>query len=178
MSDTNFLSDKTVFQSKFFRVRQVEVEKRGKIISKDIIERNDSIFILALTEGNEIYLVSQFRDALQKETLEIVAGTLDSGEEPLETAKRELAEEAGLTAKIWKQVAKLNVSANMMSKCHIFVARDLTQGTQHQDDDEDITVVKMPFQEAVEKAYNGEIDINSNISALLLVDHMMKEGKL
>ncbi len=179
MTDTKYLSKKTIFQSKYFQVNKLEIERNGKTFSKDIIERNAAAFILPMTEDNEIYLVSQYRDAHRKVLLEIVAGTIDAGETiPLEAAKRELAEEAGLTATEWKQLAVFENSANMKSTVYVFLAKGLSQSAQNQDDDEDITVVKLPFSEVLEKIENGEISISSNIAAFLLFDKLQKAGKV
>src|SRR6185369_10496551 len=168
MTDTKYLSKKTIFQSKYFQVNKVEIERNGKVFTKDIIERNASVFILPMTEDNEIYLVSQYRDAHRKVLLEIVAGTIDTGETvPLEVAKRELAEEAGLSAKEWKQLAVLENSANMKSTVYVFLAKDLSPTEQNQDEDENITVVKLPFTDVLKKIENGEISISSNIAAFL-----------
>src|SRR5258705_11243391 len=125
MSDTKIHSKKTVFQSKYFQVNQVTIERNGRTFTKDIIERNDSVFILPLTENNEVYLVSQYRDAHNKVLLEIVAGTIDTGEtSPLAVAKRELEEEAGLTATSGKELATFENSANMKSKVYLFLAKN------------------------------------------------------
>ena len=115
---------------------------------------------------------------MQKVALEVVAGTIEDNGNPLETAKRELKEETGLTAKNWKFLGKIHMSANMSAVAHIFIARELTQGKPQLDDDEEISVVKMPFEEAVEKVISGEIDIASNIAAILLFDKLRKESKI
>lgn len=174
---TKILSQKTVFQSKYFQVNRVEIERNGKTFTKDIIERNSSVFVLPLTEENELYLVSQYRDAHGKVLLEIVAGTMDAGEtSPLDVAKRELEEEAGLTAKSWKKLATLETSANMKSTVHLFLAKDLTLTKQQMDEDEDITIVKLPMSEVLEKIETGEISISSNVASLLLFDKLQKKN--
>lgn len=178
MSNSKIISKETQFASKFFKVDRVTLERDGKQMTKDIIERRSIVLVIPLANDDEVYLVSQYRDALGKNSLEIVAGQMDEGEDPLEAAKRELQEEAGLSAKHWKKVASLHISANMIGKSHIFVATDLTEGETNFDEDEDIETVKMPFHEAIAKVVSGEIDVASNIAALLLVDKLKGEGKL
>ncbi len=177
-SNTKIYSEKIIFKSKFFKIKQVTLKRNGRKFTKDIIERSSIALILPLTEKNEVYLVTQYRDALKKVSLEVIAGMMDKNETPLQAAKRELQEETGLTARNWIQIATLNISANMIAEAHVFVARNLKEGVPNLDEDEDIQTVKMHMKDAVKKALNGEIAITSNISALLIADSLQKEGKL
>ena len=178
MTDTKILSKKTVYQSKYFQVNQVAIEREGKQFTKDIIERRSSVMILPLTENNEIYILSQYRDALQKVILELIAGNMDTISSPLANAKRELQEEGGFIAKTWKQLATFHMSANLVGELHVFVATDLEQAEKNPDEDEAIEVIKMPLQEALEKVEQGEIRVSSNVASLLLLDKLQKEGKI
>lgn len=175
---TKRLSEKTVYESRHFRINRVEIERNGKKFKKDIIERNSSVMIIPLTENNEIYLLSQYRDALQEEILELIAGNMDETSSPLENAKRELEEEGGFIAKTWKQIATFHMSANLVGELHIFVAKDLEKTETHPDDDEQIEVLKMSLTEALEKVEKGEIRVSSNVASLLLVDRLLNGGKL
>src|SRR5579863_6374429 len=124
------LSSKTVFTSKYFKVNQKIIERNGKTFTKDFIEKNPTVLVIPYTSTNEIYIESQFRASLERIVLEVVAGNIETGDDPLESAKRELKEEAGLTAKKWKKIAEWNLSANMYSKIHVFAATDLEEGEQ------------------------------------------------
>lgn len=172
------LSTKTVFTSKYFKVNQNTIERDGKTFTKDFIERNPTVLIIPYTADNEIYLESQFRDALGKLSLELVAGNIELNDEPFATAKRELEEEAGLTAKIWKKLGEWDFSVNMSAKIHVYAATALEEGKQHLDFDEEISLIKMPLEQALEKIEKGELTAASHIAALLLFDRLQKEGKL
>lgn len=172
------MSDKILFQSKYFRVLEIEVERKGKKFTKDLIERNPSVYILPLSETNELYLEMQYRDAFGKEILEVVAGTIEHDDDPLETAKRELLEETGLSATDWQPIISGESGVNMRSKTYIYVARGLTQGKATPDDDEILKVIKMPLEVAVEKAMNGEIISMPHLAGILKLDKLVKEGKL
>lgn len=174
---TKILSTETVLKSKYFYVDKVAIERGGKTFTKEIIRRIPAVIILPINEFDEIYLVSQFRDSVQEVLLETVAGHIEKGDTPLESAKKELQEETGLTAKNWKQIGTFYVSANMDAVVHIFYATDLTEGEQNLDFDEDIEVVKVPFSEALRKVANGEIHVSNNIAAILLLDKLKREGK-
>jgi ADP-ribose pyrophosphatase len=176
-NNTNVLSGKTIFQSKYFKVTQIVVERNGKTFTKDIVERNPFVLILPITPDNEIYLVSQYRDALQKVSLEVIAGLIEPEEDPLVAAKRELQEETGLIAENVKPLLTGNVSPNMVNGGSVFVATELTQGKTDQDEDEDIQVVKMPIAQALKKIETGELSILTHIAALLLFVKLQKEEK-
>ncbi len=178
MKDSKVISKETLFKSKFFKVDQIVIDRDGKRFTKDFVERRDVVFILPLTEQNEIYLVSQYRDAMQKVLLETIAGQMDEDEDPLDAAKRELREEAGIHASQWKLLATWHLSANMVGRGYIFLATGLTQGESSPDDDEDLEVVKMPFREAVGKVLSGEIAVMSSAAGILLLDRMKKEGSI
>jgi len=171
-------TSKTVYQAKYFRIVQKQIERKGKTFIKDFIERNSVVSILPINDKGEIYLEKQFRDAFGKELLEIVAGTMENDDNPLASAKRELQEETGLTATDWKQIAAWELSVNMNSKQFIFVATGLTEGPSDLDEDEEIELIKMPVEEAIAKAAAGEFIATTHVAALLLYDKLKKEGKL
>lgn len=173
----SILSTKTVYTAKYFKVIQKEVLRNGKTFKKDFIERTPTVFIIPYT-NDEIYIESQFRDAYEKKLLEVVAGKVEANDDPLETAKRELLEEAGLIAKKWEKIAEWELSANMQSKIFVYAATDLEEKKQKLDSDEEIEIIKIPFKKVLEKIDNYEIIISSNIAALLLFDRLRKEGKL
>jgi ADP-ribose pyrophosphatase len=175
---SKILSTNTVYQSKLFKVDQVEIERKGKVFKKDIITRSPHVLILPLTNENEIYLIKEYRDVYQKELLEVVAGYIKENEDPLVGAKRELEEETGLTAASWHHLTTIQTSANMHSTIHIFLAKDLTEGISQQDEDEEISLIKIPFEQAVKKVVEGEIFVSAYIASILLLDKLMKEGKI
>lgn len=179
MRPSKILSKKTTYKAKYFHVDQVVLERNGKQFTKDIIEKNSFVLIIALTDKNEIVLERQYRDALQKETLEIVAGTMEEGEtDTLAAAKRELREETGYTAKYWQQIGMMEVSANQKNTVYVFVATGLTAGETALDDDEEIEVIKIPINQVMEKVTSGEIFIATNVAALLKFNEMWKNGMI
>ncbi|MGH9856848.1 MAG: hypothetical protein ACRD4B_03290, partial [Acidobacteriota bacterium] len=73
-----------VYQSKYFRIRQATFERHGKTFTKDFFEKNATVLVIPYTSTGQIYLESQYRDAFEREILEIVAGTVEAGGDPLE----------------------------------------------------------------------------------------------
>jgi ADP-ribose pyrophosphatase len=173
---SKILSTKNSFKSRYFQVDKVTIERDGKTFTKDIVSRTPTVIILPINDKDEIYLVSQYRDSMQETLLEVVAGHMESGESELEAAQNELKEEVGLTAKTWRQLSSFYVSANMNAVVHIFYATDLTEGKQELDSDEDIEIIKVPFNKALKMIDDGIIKVSSNIAALLLLDRWRREA--
>ncbi|MGH7203672.1 MAG: NUDIX domain-containing protein [Candidatus Levyibacteriota bacterium] len=172
------ISKQEVYKAKYFKIVKVVLEKNGKKFTKEFIERNSTVFILPIAEDGTLHMIYQQRDAFNKTLLEVVAGTMEEEGDPLETAKRELSEEAGLTAKNWKQIAQWELSVNMNSSMYVFVATDLKEGEAHPDEDEEITRVTLSLEEAIKKVVSGEIMVSSHVACLLLYKTLREEGKL
>lgn len=172
------VSSKTVYKAKYFQIDQKTIERGGKTFTKDIIVRSSSVLIIPFTKENNIYIEDQFRDALGKRVLEVVAGQIEKGATPLETAMKELKEETGLTAATWHKFAEWDVSPNMISKVHVFAATDLTEGKSALEDEEDIKVLKLPLASVIEKIDNGDMCISTHIGALFLFKKLREEGKI
>lgn len=173
------LSKKPVFQAELFTVRELEIEANNKKLIQHDVVRNPVITVFALNDNNEIYLISQYRRLLEKQTIEAVAGFINAGETPLEAAKRELKEEIGVTATDWREIKVVNMAGSVTKgEAHLFLARGLKVGKPEPEDDEDITTVLIPFEEAVEKVLKGEIDIATTIAGILLIDKLMQQKKL
>lgn len=175
---SELLSEETVYEAKYFRLKRKVIKRKGKTFTKDFIERNSVVTILPFTENGELYLEKQYRDAFGKELIELVAGNIENDTDPLESAKRELKEETGLTAQKWKLLATWELSANMNSKNYVFVATGITEGTTELDDDEEIEVLKLPFEQVLAKVQSGEMFVSLHVAALLLYDKLQREGKI
>lgn len=177
MPNTKVLSRKTVFTSTSFKVVQKVIERNNNTFTKDTIERRSMLLVIPYT-NDEMYIESQYRDSLETRTVEIVQGTLEDDEDILDAAKRELREEAGLTAKKWKKLAEWDVVTTMKFRAHVFAATDLEVGEQQLEFDEDITIMKLSINEVLQKIESGELSCAAHVAAILLFDRLRKEGKL
>lgn len=176
--ESKLQSTKKVFQSTHFHIDEIVVSKEGKEFTKDLITWKPIVYVIPYTEKGEVYLEMQWRDALQRIGLEVVAGHIEASEDLLIAAKRELEEETGLIAKRWTQLTTFDLSMNIRAKLTVFAATELEEGENNLDDDESIALVKMPLAEAIEKVEKGEITGAGHVAALLLFDKMKREGKL
>ena len=124
--------------------------------------------ILALEEDGTVLLVRQYRYAFGRTLLEIPAGKREKGEEPFVTAQRELKEETGATADHWLPMGQLIASPGCYDEVlYLYLARGLHYGETHPDDDEFLSLERMPLAELVERCMSGEITDAKTVCAAL-----------
>ena len=132
--------------------------------------KGTAIGIVPFDDEGNTWLVGQYRYTLNEYSWEIPMGGCPKGEEPVNAAKRELAEETGLRASKWQQIQKLHTSNSITDECGlVFLAKGLQQGEMAHDETEDITVKKLPLIEAVKWAREGKITDAISVAALLEV---------
>ena len=131
----------------------------------------DCSAIVAIKEDHHIILKKEYRHCYKQELIEIPAGVLEAGEDPLKTAKRELLEETGYKSDKWTYLGKtLESSAKLTNYMHIYMAEDCKKvSKQKLDYGEDIEVIEADFEEAIQMIMNNEIICNSSIGAILKV---------
>lgn len=179
MDKWKIISQKRILDAGLFNVDQLKIRFNDKEISHYVAKRRPAVSVFPITENLEIYLVSQYRYLLEQQTLEAMAGFIKKGEAPLAAAKRELKEEIGLTAVYWDELAKIEHTASAFrARAYLFLAKDLKQGDQQQDEDEDITVVKLKLDDAVKKVMIGEINHAASMIGILMLDKLKREGKI
>jgi len=165
------LSERDVYSNPWIGLTEYQViNPSGKPgIYGKVHYKNIAIGIVALDSENNIYLVGQFRYTLDAYSWEIPEGGCPLGTDPLESAKRELREETGLTANRWTLLQRLHLSNSVSDEEGlIFLAEDLSQGASSLEDTEaDIQVMKLPLQEAIQMAMDGRITDGISIIGLL-----------
>ena len=119
--------------------------------------KNIAVGILAV-EDDSIYLVGQYRYTLEQYSWEIPEGGCPEGEDPLDAAKRELAEETGLRAENWEKMGTAHLSNSSSDELAIwFLATGLKQGEHNPEGTERLTIRRIAFNEALEMVFKGEI---------------------
>ncbi len=113
---------------KFSVERRSSVTPQGQSVTREVVVHPGAVVILPILDGNRIVMVRNFRHSIQRELLELPAGTRESGEEPIETAGRELIEETGYRAGTISPLASFFSSPGFTTELlHAFMATDLTR---------------------------------------------------
>jgi len=141
----------------------------GNVVKWDFIKHNGAAAVVPVDEQGRLIMVKQYRNALERETLEVPAGGLKTPDEPtMEAAARELTEETGYHAeKLELLVSIYTTVAFCNEKIDIYVATGLTPGEQNLDEDEYVDVKAYTVDELVEKIYRLEIQDSKTIAAIL-----------
>ncbi len=133
---------------------------------REIVEHPGAVAIVAVDGEGYVTLVRQLREATRKYLLELPAGTAEPGEEPLETAKRELHEECGLTGGEWRELAAFWTTPGFCrERMHLFAAEGVDRGEAAPDDDEDLELVHWRVGEIAERL--DEIEDAKTLAGLL-----------
>jgi 8-oxo-dGTP pyrophosphatase MutT (NUDIX family) len=149
----------------------------GRVATREIVEHGGAVAIAAVDADNQLMLVHQYRHAVRRRLWELPAGLLDvDGEDPLETAKRELAEEAGLAAQEWAVLIDVVPSPGFSDESvRVYLARGITEvGRPEGGDDEEADLVTqwIPLPVAVRMVLSGTI-VNGVSAAAVLAVHAL-----
>lgn len=140
----------------------------GNIVKWDFIKHNGAAAVVPVDAQGRLIMVSQYRNALDRYTIEIPAGGLNGAGEPtMDAAARELAEETGYHAEKLELLITIRTTVAFCNeKIDIYVATGLTPGRQHLDEDEYVQVKAYSVDELVEKIYQGEIQDSKTVAAI------------
>lgn len=141
----------------------------GNVAKWDFIDHKGAAAVVAVREDGKLLMVRQYRNALERETLEIPAGGLNGRTEPTQNAAvRELEEETGYVCNsVEKLISIYTTVAFCNEKIDIYLATNLKSGKQHLDEDEFINVEAYSLEELLEKIMIGEIQDSKTVSAIL-----------
>lgn len=163
------LSSEMKFDGKLIKVTYDVAEVNGKEAWREVVHHPGASAVVAIDEENRIIMEKQFRYALNDYLLEIPAGKLDAGEDPLVCAKRELEEETGIIASEWISLGTIATSPGFCNEViHLYVAKGLSKGEIHWDEDEYVEVERYTFDELLQRINDETIKDSKTLSALLL----------
>ena len=153
------VSQQTVYEGIIVNVRRDKARLLdGRIANREVVEHPGGVAILPLFDDGTVSLVRQFRYPFQEVVAELPAGKLERGEDHRLAALRELEEEVGASCGRLTYLGCLYSSPGFSSEVlHMYLAQELTEGACHPDEDEFLSVERIPFSALVEQVRQGEI---------------------
>ena len=164
------LKTETFYHGRVFDVTLDTIREGEHEYTREIVVHKGSVVIAPLFDDGTIALVRQYRHAAGKYLLELPAGTLNEGEDPLTGARRELEEEIGVVAENIEKLCEFYVSPGFLTeKMHVFAASGLTETAQNLDDDEFVEIERYSMTELTEMICAGEIEDAKTIIGITLL---------
>lgn len=171
------LSSERVYQGLRVSVRRDRVElAEGRVMERETVEHPDAVVVVALDDARNVLLVRQYRAAPRQMLLELPAGTIERGEDPMTCAQRELREETGFAAGHFQPLGEFWTTPGFCTeRMYAFLATKLRPDALPADDDEQIEVERMAVGEALEKARTGQLHDAKTIAALAMAAAYLPE---
>jgi ADP-ribose pyrophosphatase len=165
------ISSQQVYNGRAISVRVDTVElSDGRTTTREIVNHNDSVAVVVLDKKNNAVLVRQFRKAVEKKLLEIPAGGIDAGEQPVDCVRRELQEEIGMLPNKIEKLGGFYLGPGYCTEyLYLYLATDLEPSQLVAEDTNLIEVVKVPLSQVSHLIASGEIVDCKSIAGLLRV---------
>nr|QGT49794.1 ADP-ribose pyrophosphatase [uncultured Candidatus Melainabacteria bacterium] len=162
------LNSEVVYNGKVVTVIKDDIEVAdGHKSFREVVLHSGGVVIVAMKDSQTILLVKQYRYPLKQVNLELPAGKLEVGENPDDACKRELEEETGYQAKVWKSLGYINTTPGICTeKLYLYLAQDLEYIGEHPDEGEILKCCEYKLSEVFEMINNGEINDAKTICAL------------
>ena len=173
------LTSEQVYKGKIVNIRLDSVELvNGKTSFREVVEHAGGVVILAVDDNNRAYMVRQFRYPIGRAMLEVPAGKLEKGEDPLEGAIRELREETGLTAEKLVYFGGTYPSPGFCDEqLHIYLALGLTHGEACPDEDEFLNLEVIDLDELVQMVMSGKLLDGKSINAIFMAREYLRNNQ-
>jgi ADP-ribose pyrophosphatase len=163
-----------------FRVVRTSVRSQsGQLKEREIIRHPGACVIVPLLDDGRVCLIRNWRIAVAKTLIELPAGTLEPPEPPEVTAARELTEETGFRAAHLVLLHAFYLSPGILDeRMHLYLATGLTPGPPQREAGEEIENLLLPWGEAMQQVWNGQIEDAKTLVGLMWVDRLRREGRL
>ena len=163
------ITSRDVYQGRVIGLRVDQIEVASGIVRRELVTHPGAVVILPIDSEGRILWILQHRWGAQRTLLELPAGTLEKDESPESTARRELPEETGFAAATWQRLGGFFTAPSFLAEyLHAFLATDLTPEQADGDDDEDIDVVPLSWDESMARVAAGQIEDAKSLAALML----------
>ncbi len=172
------LSSETIYSGRVVKLRVDNVRlPGGRQTKREVVEHSDCVAIVAVDADDNVLLVRQFRKPVEKELLEIPAGCIEPGEEPVATVRREMREETGYLPRSIKRMGGFYSTPGFCTEyLHLYLATDLVPERLYASDTESIELVRVSLSQVAELINSGSICDAKSIAGLLLYLSSKKPG--
>ena len=169
MTGEKTLSSQLIYEGRAVKLRVDTVQMLGgRQTTREIVEHADCVAIIAIDADDNVLLVNQFRKPVEKELLEIPAGGIEPGEDPVDCVCRELREETGyLPRKVERLGGFYSTPGYCTEYLHLYLATDLTLSPLHAEDTESIELIRVPISQISSLITSGTICDAKSIAGLL-----------
>jgi ADP-ribose pyrophosphatase len=177
------ISSKLSYEGPLFRVYTDEIVENGRKVIRDVVRHNGSVVILAIDDTKSkrdpmVVMERQYRHAANEYLLEVPAGKMEEGENPLAGAKRELLEETGFKAKRWRKMARYFASPGFLGEwMQIFIAEGLTLGDAQPEYDEQLEIEMIPLSRLLSLIEAGKIYDGKTLISVMLYARLRQAEK-
>ncbi|MCA1645457.1 MAG: NUDIX hydrolase [Chloroflexi bacterium] len=162
-------TDREIYAGRVVTLRLKYVRQPdGRARLREIVEHAPGAAVVAVDPHGQVLLVRQPRPAVNASLLELPAGLVEPGEQPIDCARRELAEETGFAAERLEPLVRFYTSPGFSTELiHIFVARGLHESAVEPDPEEEIELVRMPLEQAITQVLRVELSDAKTVAGLL-----------
>ena len=181
--EVEVISSKLSYEGPLFRVYTDEILEKGRRVMRDVVRHNGSIVILAIDDSKSkrdplIVMEVQYRHAAKEYLLEVPAGKLEEGENPLAGAKRELLEETGFRAARWRKMVRYFASPGFLGEwMQVFIAEGLTLGEAQPEYDEQLEIEMIPLSKLLGMIEEGKLHDGKTLISVMLYDRLRRSQK-
>jgi ADP-ribose pyrophosphatase len=180
-SEIEVISSKLSYDGPLFRVYTDEILENGRKVMRDVVRHNGSVVILAIDDARSkrdplIVVERQYRHAAKQYLLEIPAGKLEEGEDPLAGAKRELLEETGYKAARWRKMTRYFASPGFLGEwMQVYIAEGLKRGEAQPEYDEQLEIALIPLSKLLKMAEEGKLHDGKTLISVMLYDRLRRK---
>ena len=181
--EVEVISSKLSYEGPLFRVYTDEILEKGRKVIRDVVRHNGSVVILAIDDGKSkrdpmIVMERQYRHAAKEYLLEVPAGKLEEGEDPLAGAKRELLEETGFRATRWRKMVRYFASPGFLGEwMQVFIAEGLAVGEAQPEYDEQLEIEMIPLSKLLSMIEEGKVHDGKTLISVMLYDRLRQKEK-
>ncbi len=166
--DEKIINEREIYKGRIITVKEYDVVlQNGKLAKREVVHHPGAVAILPIATDGSVFFVKQYRLPAKKVLLEIPAGKLDFGEEPLNCAKRELEEEIGYIPKDLKLLHVFYPSPGISDEIlYLYEASDLEKTNTNPDDDEFLEIISLTKEEIIRALESGEFEDSKTLIAV------------